>query len=171
MRTVIPALSLVLAMTLSAQQPARVRTPPRPAPAPAGSAIATTTPGLLCSTGCPSTSMLLLFVNSEGRCSVPVRFSCFPYRCEPAARACKTDCVSSGDCAAGAVCNLATAECAPIGYQCKDAFTVQASDGTSSSCSPYRCVAGACQSTCSGNLDCADPSKCSNGLCVDPKRK
>ncbi len=166
------AISLVLSVPAMAQPAAApTRAPaPRP-PATEKGAIATTTPGLLCFTGCPSTSMMLLFINSEGRCTVPVRFSCFPYKCDPSVRACKTGCVSSSDCAAGAICNLAQSVCAPVSYQCADGWTIQSSDGTATSCSPYRCEGGACKSTCSANMDCADPAKCTGGICLDPKKK
>jgi hypothetical protein len=167
--------NIVLAMVLALAVPVMAQPSTRPGPrrpqppaSTSGASIATTTPGLLCFTGCPTTSMLTMFVGSNGQCNVPVRYSCFPYRCEPAARACRTDCVSSGDCSSGAICNLATSECAPIGYECSDAFSVRSSDGTTASCSPYRCVAGACQSSCSDNLGCAEPTRCTGGRCAVP---
>ena len=115
--------------------------------------------------------MMLLFVDSDGRCAVPVRYPCFPYSCDPTKSTCRTECQSSADCAAGTVCDLAQSQCTTIGYQCKDAFTIQASDGTQTSCFPYRCAAGSCQSRCDGGPDCGDGYHCANGTCIPNAKK
>jgi hypothetical protein len=76
------------------------------------------------------------------------------------------DC-ESGHCAQGVCCNAACTEaaqscvlpstrgtCAPILAACVDASTLQAADGSTSSCAPYVCTAGACPKSCATSADC-----------------
>jgi len=52
-------------------------------------------------------------------------------------------------------------QAAPLPYSCSDPFTIQDSDGTLTSCAPYRCKAGACNRYCDVGADCAQGYNCS----------
>lgn len=90
---------------------------------------------------------------------------CFPNACDKDGVYCRKDCVTQKDCWPGTNCSSATSTCVPVGYICKDAFTVQSTDGSESSCAPYRCLGGGCQSTCGAPADCASGYSCCSGAC------
>ncbi len=102
--------------------------------------------------------------DSAGGCSVPVPKSCAPYACS--AGACKLTCANDGDCAAGATCDTNKGLCAVSGATCTDAFTVKQPNGQTQSCSPYKCVGGACQQQCVNGNDCATGYDCVASSCV-----
>jgi MYXO-CTERM domain-containing protein len=102
--------------------------------------------------------------DSSGGCSVGVPKSCAPYACSDGA--CKSTCASDGDCAAGAICDTNKGLCAVSGATCTDAFTVKLPNGQTQSCSPYKCVGGACQQQCVDGNDCAAGYDCVASSCV-----
>lgn len=95
-----------------------------------------------------------------------VAYPCAPFGCDAAGKTCATSCEADVDCAAGAKCNVAASACVFVGYSCHDPFTVIGTDGTESSCAPYRCVAGACRNGCSVDADCAPGHACGGGVCT-----
>lgn len=104
--------------------------------------------------------------NSQGACVDGDKLPCSPYSCDTAAQTCKSSCTTSADCAAGAECNTQTGTCAASGGTCLDDFAVENSDGTTTSCAPYRCKAGVCQDACTAANDCAEGYECHAPLCV-----
>lgn len=102
--------------------------------------------------------------DGSGGCSVPVTKSCAPYSC--ADGACKSTCANDGDCAAGATCDTNKGLCAVTGATCIDSFTVKQPNGQTQSCSPYKCVGGACQQQCVNGNDCAAGYDCVASSCV-----
>ncbi|MCS6902123.1 MAG: hypothetical protein NZX77_20455, partial [Polyangiaceae bacterium] len=94
--------------------------------------------------------------------------------------------VGTGACASSGFCDGSKAACAspPVGKECHPASCIAETllqppslcDATGScipspiqSCSPYRCQAGACLSSCSSEDDCAQGHACTNGTCVKLK--
>jgi hypothetical protein len=119
---------------------------------------------------CPSRCMngfsLVFERTAGGQCALKMSISCYPSTCAPAFGVCEARaCQGDSSCAAGAGCNLASGQCAPLSYRCTDAFTVIASTGAKSSCEPYKCNAGACAATCNGPGDCAPGYQCNAGRC------
>ncbi|MBK7581895.1 MAG: hypothetical protein IPI67_17010 [Myxococcales bacterium] len=80
--------------------------------------------------------------------------------------ACNATCSSDTDCAQGAKCDTTQGKCAVTSATCSDPFTVLLPNGQSQSCSPYKCVGGACQQQCSSANDCASGFNCEGAVCV-----
>ena len=106
--------------------------------------------------------------DTAGGCAAGALQDCGSFTCDPTAGACKTACTTKTDCRLGAVCDTTsgTGVCNAAGATCPDAYSVKASDGTTSSCNGYQCVAGACQQQCSTSADCAPSYDCTNSSCV-----
>lgn len=101
-----------------------------------------------------------------GLCAVPTTKNCLPYGCNAATGSCNATCASDGDCAQGAKCDTTQGKCAVTTATCSDAFTVLLPNGQSQSCSPYKCVGGACQQQCGSSNDCATGYTCQGTACV-----
>lgn len=101
-----------------------------------------------------------------GLCALPTTKNCLPYACDSTAGDCKASCAGDTDCAQGATCNTTTGKCAVAGATCKDATTVALPNGQTQSCSPYKCVGGACQQQCATPSDCAPGYTCQGNACV-----
>ncbi|MCC6903570.1 MAG: FG-GAP repeat protein [Polyangiaceae bacterium] len=104
--------------------------------------------------------------DGNGSCALPATKNCVPYGCDTTAGACKTTCASNTDCSQGATCDTNTGQCTTGSATCVDAFTVKQANGQTQSCSPYKCVAGACQQQCSTASDCAKGYDCEQSACV-----
>jgi hypothetical protein len=117
--------------------------------------------GTVCTNGVQQVSW-----EQDGTCKHSFDIPCFPFACASDGVACAESCQSSNECATGASCNDVTLECAPVPYQCKDAFTVIDASGTETSCMPYRCAAGSCQDACNVDGDCATGYVCRAPTCV-----
>jgi MYXO-CTERM domain-containing protein len=102
--------------------------------------------------------------DGSGSCTTPTTKTCNPYTCDSGA--CKTTCASDTDCAQGSVCDTTKGLCAVAGATCLDAFTVKQPNGQTQSCSPYKCLGGACQQQCTTASDCAPGYDCSGSSCV-----
>jgi hypothetical protein len=99
--------------------------------------------------------------NGLGACVASPR-ACSPFTCD--ADACKTACKSDDDCVDGIHCD-ATGVCKPgLALACKDG-ELQKVDGGAESCGAYRCVSGACGTSCKTDDDCAGGASCSAGKC------
>ncbi|MBK7581893.1 MAG: hypothetical protein IPI67_17000 [Myxococcales bacterium] len=101
-----------------------------------------------------------------GLCALPSTKNCLPYACNAGSGACNATCSSDTDCAQGAKCDTTQGKCAVTSATCSDPFTVLLPNGQSQSCSPYRCVGGACQQQCSSANDCATGFTCEGAVCV-----
>ncbi len=99
-------------------------------------------------------------------CTVTSTSPCFPYSCDSQGKMCDQSCLSDNNCATGAVCSAVTSQCTVLTYQCTDTFTITASSGYTSSCMPYKCVAGSCQQQCSMPGDCYTGWSCVGGHCT-----
>ncbi len=106
------------------------------------------------------------FCDSAGACTTPATQGCLPYTCDAGTGVCKSSCSSDLDCGQSAKCDTATGKCAVTVASCKDAFTVLLPNGTTESCTPYKCVGGACQQQCSTKNDCATGYDCQSTQCV-----
>jgi len=104
--------------------------------------------------------------DGTGACALPSTKNCAPYGCDSTAGSCKTTCTSTGDCSQGATCDTTTSQCTTASATCQDAYTVKLANGQSQSCSPYKCVGGACQQQCATSGDCAPGYSCSGTQCV-----
>lgn len=104
--------------------------------------------------------------DGAGTCSIPSTSNCAPYSCDTATVACATSCASDAQCAQGSKCNTTTGKCAGSGTTCVDALTVQLPNGQTQSCSPYKCVGGACADSCTVSNDCASGFACQAKSCV-----
>jgi hypothetical protein len=104
----------------------------------------------------------------SGKCSTTVH-SCSPFPCDAQTGTCSASCDSNADCALGSVCDTVQGRCALATTMCADDFTVRNADGTTQSCSPYRCIGGACQQQCETNTDCAEDYAChtQSGVCLE----
>lgn len=71
-------------------------------------------------------------------------------------------CTKTSDCPTGEVCNPQKQECGPLMYTCKDGHIIVGTDGTASDCSPYRCVANTCRTSCGSVDDCHSPYVCNS---------
>ena len=95
--------------------------------------------------------------SGTGVCEPRTTLPCDPYRC--GATACLDECSGDTDCTSGNSC--IGGECQPTGAgQCDDEFTVIDQMGVTTDCSPYKCVAGGCESSCSTTDDCASSYTC-----------
>ena len=100
--------------------------------------------------------------NGLGACVASPQ-ACAPFTC--GSEACKTSCKSDADCVDGVHCD-STGVCRPgIALTCTDQTNVKLVDGGTESCGAYRCVNGACGTSCKADGDCADGAKCSGGKC------
>jgi len=94
------------------------------------------------------------------------RAPCAPYACDAAGATCGASCDTTADCAAGAVCEVASGQCASADTTCVDPFTVELPDGATASCAPYTCEAGACRESCDRAADCAEGYDCVDRACA-----
>lgn len=88
------------------------------------------------------------------------------YICSGSSTTCPTSCDDNGPntCAPNYVCREHV--CSPAGGSCYDESSIATANGPSS-CAPYKCVAGACGSTCASVDDCSDGNVCDFSLrCV-----
>ena len=92
---------------------------------------------------------------------------CTPYACDSSTKACKSQCTTSADCAAGAVCDPQKKECATAGSTCKDTTTEKLPDSTEHSCVPYTCEGTACRTSCDTSANCAPGYECKNKTCQE----
>ena len=101
--------------------------------------------------------------DGKGSCEASQTKECAPYVCDGAA--CKSDCSSDDDCAAGASCN--GGKCVS-GATCDGDHTVTGTDGKLQDCAPYKCNAdGTCRAQCNSLDDCVGGSLCDeNKQCV-----
>ncbi len=109
--------------------------------------------------------------NGQGQCGPTLDATqskvCFPFVCGDGS--CKGTCAADGDCAQGNVCR--GTQCVS-GATCKDDVTVVDISGEERSCSPFLCVAGACQGFCASSSECAPGFVCDTeqgqGVCIPP---
>jgi len=104
--------------------------------------------------------------DGSGSCTLPATANCAPYGCDSAAGSCKTSCASDTDCSQGATCNTTNNQCTTAAATCLDSTTVKLPNGQTQSCSPYKCVGGACQQQCTTTNDCASGYTCQGTACV-----
>lgn len=94
---------------------------------------------------------------------------CFPYGCDAANSRCLMECQSNSACANGAVCNPQLKQCVPFAYRCEldgGSPNIVTPDGKLTSCSPYLCKGGVCNSRCAVATDCDKGYVCDNGICL-----
>jgi MYXO-CTERM domain-containing protein len=103
--------------------------------------------------------------DGAGSCVAAQSKNCAPFACDTMTASCNTSCVSSSDCSTGATCS-SNGQCTLGSAMCTTPTTVLGSDGTTTNCSPYRCLSGSCTSTCSTSGDCAQGAACTNGQCI-----
>jgi hypothetical protein len=96
--------------------------------------------------------------DGSGTCAAPPSQRCAPYRCDKAG--CFTSCSKDAQCTDGFACS--DGKCQAIVARCTDDHSGSiATDGTLSSCAPYRCTTlGACGSSCATSDDCALGGAC-----------
>lgn len=87
-------------------------------------------------------------------------YPCNPYACAPDGLTCESECESDAQCSAGGKCNVARGECSLFFAVCSDPWSRMTPDGQTSTCKPYRCVAGSCQQQCVKNSDCWGGGTC-----------
>ncbi|MBI3206797.1 MAG: hypothetical protein HYZ29_35000 [Myxococcales bacterium] len=104
--------------------------------------------------------------DGAGACSTPGTANCSPYGCDSSTNSCSKTCTSDAQCSQGAVCDTNTGKCAVGGATCADAYTLKQPNGQTQSCSPYKCVGGACQQQCAAESDCAPGWACVASACV-----
>jgi MYXO-CTERM domain-containing protein len=131
----------------------------------AGSCRVAAPEGTSCGSACEDGSQQLRECDGFGTCATQSVMSCLPYGCVPGGNTCASKCSSNDDCAAGAVCNRDTGECAVSDATCKGPTTVLSPDGSETDCKPYRCAAGVCRDTCSTSNDCAAGYTCQVNVC------
>jgi|GEM_PF-2180478 len=90
--------------------------------------------------------------------------SCYPYTCDPQKGACRYNCASDEQCAAGAMCNTVKGSCVPAVAHCdkKQPNILVLPDGTRTDCYPYLCKGNTCPKNCNSAADCfydPDPQK------------
>ena len=115
---------------------------------------------------CDGTSVTEQSCDGAGACVSTTTKACAPYACDTSAGDCKTACSSDDDCASGNPCNTSTQQCVEVSSSCKDATTVEQSDGTEIDCAPYVCETGSCTSSCDSTADCASGNVCADRECV-----
>ncbi|MGZ3421864.1 MAG: kelch repeat-containing protein [Polyangiales bacterium] len=103
--------------------------------------------------------------DGAGSCEASTTHACAPYACGD--KRCKTQCASDADCASGNTCDLVTRKCV-IAATCEDAVVLASPDGNKKDCSPYRCNASQCGSSCASSEECAPGFVCesSTSHCV-----
>jgi len=81
-------------------------------------------------------------------------------------------CTKHSDCPVGFVCYVEKKRCEINTYRCIDDHVIVGTDGTRTDCSPYRCVAATCRTSCSSVDDCwnSDTSHPSNVCDPDSDR-
>jgi len=107
--------------------------------------------------------------DGAGLCSLPTTKNCVPYACNATTGVCQASCSSDAECAQGAKCDTNTGKCASTSATCKGPTTVLLPNGQTESCSPYKCLGGACQQQCSVPGDCAPGYTCEATECVVPE--
>ena len=107
--------------------------------------------------------------DGAGLCALPTTKNCVPYACNATTGVCQASCSSDAECAQGAKCDTNTGKCASTSATCKDPTTVLLPNGQTESCSPYKCLGGACQQQCSVPGDCAPGYTCEATECVVPE--
>jgi MYXO-CTERM domain-containing protein len=121
-----------------------------------------------CSDG--SRSFNLCSVVTDGVCT-PQEASCGDYACADD-KVCVPEgtCTTTANCAGGAVCILATGQCAVVeSPKCVEEHFVVSPDGTSTDCSPLKCGDSGCLNRCLSIDDCVDGKVCdASGACIDP---
>ena len=115
---------------------------------------------------------------SFGKCSIEADGVCTPQvqSCGDYACADGTSCVPEGtctetaDCGGGAVCIVATGECAVVeSPKCVEEHLVVSPDGTSTDCTPFKCGDSGCLNRCVSVDDCVAGKVCdATGACIDP---
>ncbi len=102
--------------------------------------------------------------DGKGACTPPARITCAPFGC--AVLECATTCSGTIPCAVGYQC--ADGACVPTRASCTpDRVSRMGTDGSLTSCAPYRCTGGACLERCAAESDCADGMSCrSDGACA-----
>lgn len=104
-------------------------------------------------------SVVESFCDGQGTCA-PKSTSCFPFACDSAQAACHVKCTTSDQCAQNS-------ECSPTGVcvsqlTCDGDHTVTTPSGTVD-CTPFRCTAEGCRTSCSSVADCAAGFVCGDG--------
>ena len=107
--------------------------------------------------------------DGAGLCALPTTKNCVPYACNATTGVCQASCSSDAECAQGAKCDTNTGKCASTSATCKGPTTVLLPNGQTESCSPYKCLGGACQQQCSVPGDCAPGYTCEATECVVPE--
>jgi hypothetical protein len=95
--------------------------------------------------------------------------SCFPYRCNAAAKTCARACASNGDCAGGLAC--AGGKCVMPTPYCASKTLSRNPRGGERDCSPYLCdgATGTCRNAqCASVQDCAPPNVCTAQYKCEP---
>lgn len=90
---------------------------------------------------------------------------CSPYACDDAEKVCKKACATDVDCGAGYECDK-TARCVPRTSKCIGAATLQAADGSKTTCTAYVCRDGACLDKCTTSNECQNGYACDGTQCV-----
>ena len=90
---------------------------------------------------------------------VITKMSCFPYRCDRAARACASSCSAHTGCAGGMDC--VSGECVMPRTYCSGNVSMN-TRGARGDCGPYACgvVTGLCKTQCSQSSECASGYIC-----------
>ncbi|MEB2313253.1 MAG: hypothetical protein OZ921_12455 [Sorangiineae bacterium] len=108
--------------------------------------------------------------DGSGTCKAASTKTCAPYLCQ--GTACGTTCSRDQDCDERFRCDAARHECVPrdtTNCDPSDDRTQDNPDGTTTDCSPYRCVGNRCKTDCTSVDDCAAPNVCdATKTCVAP---
>ncbi len=102
------------------------------------------------------------FCDTNNSCTT-TRDSCFPYKCDSAAKTCAMTCSVDAHCSKGAKCAAGKCELAPQVPTCSaDRATSIHPTGATSRCLPFACDrgTGACSKVCGTTDDCAPGFVC-----------
>jgi len=103
--------------------------------------------------------------DGEGKCIAAAPKPCGGYQCNATGGACRTECTSASDCAAGYVCRKGA--CVAQTATCSDdGASLVSTDKTTVACSPYACRDDACLTACTTSADCAAGFACDGAKCV-----
>lgn len=147
------------------------------APSPGGSggqsSLPAKQPGADCDTTCTGDVSSVFRKTENGQCKLWFRVPCNPYGCDSASGVCRETCTTDATCAQGSVCDTTRGQCAPMSTVCADPSTVRSANGQTQSCSPYKCLGGACIPYCESGGDCAIGYSCEtkSGRCVKKLQK
>lgn len=103
--------------------------------------------------------------DGRARCEALQSMRCEPFAC--AGSTCgRSPCGRDSECAPRFRC--ASGDCVPADVSCsEDASSLVGTDGSSTTCLPFRCADGACLERCESAADCAPGNRCSaDGDCV-----